>query len=88
MLRCEMALDGWQSVLKARESRIPIYRMNDRSADIMLAADNYPAEGNPYYWNKRGQPRLRKLRKWIDLRVTKRERDDIWPMEDIVEEEE
>ena len=59
--------------------------MNDRSADILLAAAKYPDDtDNRYYWNKKGQPRLRKLRKWTDIMVTKNERDGIWPMEDIV----
>ena len=81
-------VDGWSSRLKEYQSGEPNYRMHDRSADILLAADNYPAEDNPYYWNKRGQPKLGKLRAWTKIQATKRERDSIWPMEDIVEEEE
>ena len=62
--------------------------MNDRSADILLAAENYPEDkSNGYYWNKRQQPRLRKLRTFTDIMVTKNERDAIWPMADIVDSE-
>ena len=54
VLYYEEALDGWQSTLKLYESREPFYRMNDHWADILLAAENYPADtSNRYYWNKK-----------------------------------
>ena len=78
VLRYEQALDGWQSTLKLYESREPFYRMNDRWADILLASENYPERGNPYYWNKKGMPKLKALRKWTDIQVTRRDRNGLW----------
>ena len=52
--------------------------MNDRWADILLASENYPERGNPYYWNKKGMPKLKALRKWTDIMVTKRDRNGLW----------
>ena len=73
------ALDGWQSTLKLYESREPFYRMNDRWADILLASQNYPDDKeNRYYWNKKGMPKLKALRKWTDIMVTKRDRNGLW----------
>ena len=37
VLYYEEALDGWQSTVKLYESRVPMYRMHDRWADILLA---------------------------------------------------
>ena len=78
VLRYEQAFDGWQSTLKLYESREPFYRMNDRWADILLASENYPERGNPYYWNKKGMPKLKALRKWTDIQVTRRDRNGLW----------
>ena len=78
ILYYEEALDGWESQLKFYESRERFYRMNDRWADILLASENYPEKGNPYYWNKKGMPKLKALRKWTDMRVTRRDRNGLW----------
>ena len=78
VLYYEQALDGWQSTLKLYESREPFYRMNDHWADILLAAEKYPDRGNPYYWNKKGMPKLQALRKWTDIQVTRYDRNGLW----------
>ena len=78
VLRYEQHLDGWQSTLKLYESREPFYRMNDRWADILLASENYPERGNPYYWNKKGMPKIKALRKWTDIQVTRYDRNGLW----------
>ena len=79
VLYYEEALDGWESTLKLYESREPFYRMNDRSADILLASKNYPSDkDNRYYWNKKGMPKIRALRKWTDIQVTRRDRNGLW----------
>ena len=79
VLRYEQALDGWQSTLKLYESRERFYRMNDRWADILLAAENYPDDKeNRYYWNKKGMPKIKALRKWTDIQVTRRDRNGLW----------
>ena len=79
VLYYEEALDGWKSTLKLYESREPFYRMNDRWADILLASENYPADKeNRYYWNKKGMPKIRKLREWTDIRVTRYDRNGLW----------
>ena len=78
VLRYEQALDGWESTLKLYESRERFYRMNDHWADILIASENYPERGNPYYWNKKGMPKLKALRKWTDMRVTRRDRNGLW----------
>ena len=73
VLYYEQALDGWQSTVKLYESRQPFYRMNDRWADILLASENYPSDKeNRYYWNKKGMPKIKALRKWTDIMVTRR----------------
>ena len=78
VLRYEQALDGWQSTLKLYESREPFYRMNDHWTDILIASENYPEMGNPYYWNKKGMPKIRALRKWTDIQVTRYDRNGLW----------
>ena len=78
VLRYEQHLDGWQSTVKLYESRNPFYRMNDFWADILRASANYPDRSNAYYWNKKGMPKLRKLREWTDIRVTRRARNGLW----------
>ena len=53
--------------------------MNDHWADILLASENYPDDReNRYYWNKKGMPKIRALRKWTDIMVTKRDRNGLW----------
>ena len=79
VLRYLQHLDGWQSTVRLYESRVWFYRMNDHWADILLATENYPERGNPYYWNKKGMPKLRKLREWTDIQVTRRDRNGLWP---------
>ena len=84
VLYYEEAMDGWQSTLKLYESRESFYRMNDHWADILLASENYPDDReNRYYWNKKGMPKIRKLREWTDIRVTRYDRNGLWefPME-------
>ena len=79
VLYYEEALDGWQSALKLYESRERFYRMNDRWADILLASENYPDDReNRYYWNKKGMPKIRALRKWTDIKVTRYDRNGLW----------
>ena len=79
VLRYEQTLDGWQSTVKLYESREPFYRMNDRWADILLATQNYPSDKeNRYYWNKKGMPKIKALRKWTDIQVTRRDRNGLW----------
>ena len=78
VLYYEEALDGWQSIVKLYESRERFYRMNDRWADILIATENYPERGNPYYWNKKGMPKLKALRKWTDIQVTRYDRNGLW----------
>ena len=78
VLYYEEALDGWQSTVKLYESRERSYRMNDRWADILIATENYPERGNPYYWNKKGMPKLKALRKWTDIQVTRYDRNGLW----------
>ena len=78
VLYYEEALDGWYSTLKGYESRISMYRMHDRWADILLASQNYPGRGNSYYWTKKGMPKLRALRKWTDIQVTRYDRNGLW----------
>ena len=78
VLRYEEALDGWQSQVKLIESREPFYRMNDRWADILIAAEDYPEQGNAYYWNKKGMPKIKALRKWTDIQVTRYDRNGLW----------
>ena len=78
VLYYEQALEGWQSTLNFYESREPFYRMNDRWADILLASQNYPGRGNSYYWTKKGMPKLRALRKWSDIQVTRYDRNGLW----------
>ena len=79
VLYYEQALDGWQSTVKLYESREPFYRMNDRWSDILLASENYPSDkGNRYYWNKKGMPKIKALRKWTDIQVTRRDRNGLW----------
>ena len=62
-------------------------RMSDRDTNILLAfkgvgrSTGYPAKGNRYYWNKKGQPKLWKLRLWLKMWVTKWQRDSLWIME-------
>ena len=79
VLRYEQTLDGWQGTLKLYESREPFYRMNDHWADILLAAENYPTDKeNRYYYNKKGMRKIRKLREWTDIRVTRYDRNGLW----------
>ena len=79
VLYYEQALDGWQSTLKLYESREPFYRMNDRWADILLASERYPGDReNRHYWNKKRMPKIRALRKWTDIRVTRNDRNGLW----------
>ena len=79
VLYYEEALDGWQSTLKLYESRERFYRMNDHWADILLASHNFPSDKeNRYYWNKKGMPKIKALRKWTDIQVTRRDRNGLW----------
>ena len=79
VLYYEEALDGWQSTLKLYESRISIYRLHDRWADILLASENYPDDReNRYYWTKKRMPKIRALRKWTDIMVTRSVRNVLW----------
>ena len=79
VLYYEQAMDGWQSTLKLYESREHFYRMNERWADILLASENYPTDKeNRYYWTKKGMPKVRALRKWTDIMVTRRDRNGLW----------
>ena len=79
VLYYEQALDGWQSTVKLYESRVSMYRMHDRWADILIAAENYPDDReNSYYWNKKGMPKIRALRKWTDIMVTRDDRNGLW----------
>ena len=87
ILRIIDSVDGWESTLKLRESRIPMYRMHDRSVDILLAAEDYPDDtSNRYYWTKKGMPKLEAFRKWTNIMVTRRERNEIYEWPDIVKE--
>ena len=52
--------------------------MHDRWADILIAAENYPERDNQHYWNKRGMPKLKALRMWTDIQVTRRDRNGLW----------
>lgn len=61
--------------------------MRERTTYILLVCNGvgrstgYPARGNRYYWNKKGQPKLRKLRDWLEMYdITKWERDYLFPM--------
>ena len=33
---------------------------------------------NRYYWNKKGMPKIRALRKWTDIKVTRYDRNGLW----------
>ena len=56
-----------------------MYRMHDRWADILLAAENYPDDReNRYYWNWKRMPKIGALRKWTDIRVTRNDRNGLW----------
>lgn len=78
VLYYEQALDGWQCVVRLYESRERFYQMNGRWIDILLASQNYPEKSNPYYWTKKGMPKLRKLRQWTGIRVTRYDRNGLW----------
>ena len=65
--------------------RNPGQRLRDKDCDILLAFKawpGYPAKGNPYYWNKKGQPKLRKLRARLNMKISKWERDSLFKMDD------
>ena len=79
VLYYEEALDGWQSTLKLYQSQERFYRMNDHWADILLASKNYPDDReNRYYWNKKRMPKIKALRTWTDIRVTRYDRNGLW----------
>ena len=53
--------------------------MNDHWADILLASENYPDDReNRYYWNKKRMPKIKALRTWTDIRVTRYDRNGLW----------
>ena len=53
--------------------------MYGRWADILLATENYPDDReNRYYWNRKRMPKIRALRKWTDIMVTKNDRNGLW----------
>ena len=62
--------------------RHPGARLRKRDTDILLQfkgvnrSTGYPAKDNKYYWNKKGQPKLWKLRWRVKmLNISKWERD-------------
>ena len=74
----KFALYAWKDhqVLQARNSNMrPLY------CDILIAAKKrYPPRSNRYYWTKKGQPKLWKIRKRIGHHLTKTERHYLFPM--------
>ena len=63
----------------------PERKIANRSCDILIAFKErrYPEKNNPYYWNKKCQPKLRKLRDRLKMpAITKWERDSLFPMYD------
>ena len=42
-------------------------------------SERYPDDReNRYYWNKKRMPKIRALRKWTDIRVTRNDRNGLW----------
>ena len=65
----------------------PDGRMRDKDTTILLEfkgvrrSTGYPEKGNRYYWNKKGQPKLWKLRLRLKMfNISKWERDVLFPM--------
>ena len=86
VLRCEN--NAQASVDYLARIEVPEYRLPARHTEILAAAADYPDDkSNRYYWTKKGVPKLKKLREWTDIMITKNERNALWPFDDIAEEE-
>ena len=71
----------------ANIERNPTQLLTKRELDILFAfkAAAYPQKDNFYYWNKKGQPRLKQLQERLKMpELTKWERDSLWLMNDAI----
>ena len=56
----------------------------NRLSDILIAFKNvkyrYQSEDSPYYWNKKGQPKQRKLSNRLGIKISRADINQLWPM--------
>ena len=75
----QIAVDAWKNQLARIKAGTLI---PNRLSDILIAFQDakYPDEYNPYYWNKKNQPKQRKLSKRLGIKISRAEINQLWPM--------